>query len=160
MCLYPLISSASCCNFAKHLLDPLHGAASVQVGVWATAGDCGYSVPRLGILGASHDMGKHVSLPKTWSGQHLAACIHVLAVYWWGCRGLHTGSRPPDSASSEADDQFLEEWRQTVARWRGTLPLHPTPIHSPANQETINPHIVFCKIHQQRICAAELDNFT
>ena len=107
MCLYPLISSASCCNFAKHLLDPLHGAASVQVGVWATAGDCGYSVPRLGILGASHDMGKHVSLPKTWSGQHLAACIHVLAVYWWGCRGLHTGSRPPDSASSEADDQFL-----------------------------------------------------
>ena len=82
MCLYPLISSASCCNFAKHLLDPLHGAASVQVGVWATAGDCGYSVPRLGVLGASHGTGKHVSLPKTWSGQHLAACIHVLAVYW------------------------------------------------------------------------------
>ena len=82
MCLYLLISSASCCNFAKHLLDPLHGAASVQVGVWATAGDCGYSVPRLGILGASHGTGKHVSLPKTWSGQHL-----VPASMYWRCIG-------------------------------------------------------------------------
>ena len=158
MCLYPLISSASCCNFAKHLLDPLHGAASVQVGVWATAGDCGYSVPRLGILGASHGTGKHVSLPKTWSGQHLAACIHVLAVYWWGCRGLHTGSRPPDSASSEADDQFLGGVTADsgpVAGDTATTPYTHPPTWRPSTR-------ILSKIHQQRICvcAAELDNFT
>ena len=143
MCLYPLISSASCCNFAKHLLDPLHGAASVQVGVWATAGDCGYSVPRLGILGASHGTGKHVSLPKTWSGQHLAACIHVLAVYWWGCCGPRTPApglqtlHPPRLMISS-----WEEWRQTVARRRGTrtLPLHPTLTRQPGGH-----HPAYCQ---------------
>ena len=142
MCLYPLISSASCCNFAKHLLDPLHGAASVQVGVWATAGDCGYSVPRLGILGASHGTGKHVSLPKTWSGQHLAACIHVLAVYWWGCRGLHTGL--PASRLCILRGWWSVPGRSDGRQWPGgggRGHCHYT-LHSPANLEAITPHIV------------------
>ena len=83
---------------------------------------------------------------------------------YWRCigEGAAVSTPAPGLQTLHPPRLMISSWRSDGRQWPGgggRGHCHYT-LHSPANLETINPHIVFCKIHQQRICAAELDNFT
>ena len=158
-----MISSASCCNFAKHLLDP----CTVQPLCRLETGPLQETVA----LGAQawdawchswHGKTRIAAQNFVWS---TFSCLHpsiggVLVMV----RASDTGPRPPDSASSEADDQFLGRVTVDSGPVAGDSDTATTPLHS--TRQPGDYHIIcVCTLrnsldHYQRICAAELDNFT
>ena len=141
-----MISSASCCNFAKHLLDPctVQPLCRLETGPLqeTVATRCSGSGCLVPLMAWGNRKTRIAAQNFVWS---TFSCLHpsiggVLVMV----RASDTGPRPPDSASSEADDQFLGRVTVDSGPVAGDSDTATTPLHSTRQPGDYQPSNYLC----------------